>query len=428
VLSLFRSFVSGLKFRPDPAVWLLALALLSWTCGCAAKSADPPHQAAAVQAAGPDAVQRSALSGGSDRQRLEDVWKKRMSDGFGPDFTLGPGDILDISVPLEQLKHREVRVSPRYTIELPLAGVMSVRGMSEQDLTEALRQRLSKYMYDPPVSLFVKHYGSREVAVGGAVEKPGLYTLTSRSDTLMDMISRAGGMTKYAAAKVIFVPGGPGGREVEHASLLRAAQAFEAGAQASGTSSSNSGVGAAEAPNGAVHTSARVRTDKVASVAPIADDEGRPRRSEALMAGPTMTGLHPLTISLSNPGMQKYLGMPARPRDVLIIPSAGEVAVGGWVRIPGAYKITPGMSALSAISAAGGAMFSSSAEILRTAPDGQRLSIPVDISKVQGGEEPDVPMQSGDVVMVDRSAAGALPYAFYELFNKFGTGMYVPIP
>jgi protein involved in polysaccharide export with SLBB domain len=102
--------------------------------------------------------------------------------------------------------------------------------------------------------------------------------------------------------------------------------------------------------------------------------------------------------------------------------------VDGWVQNPGAFKIAPGMTALSAISAAGGALFSSSAEILRTASNGQRLSVALDIAKVQKGQEADVPVQSGDVVMVDRSTVGAVPYAFYVLFNKFGTGMMLPVP
>jgi len=126
--------------------------------------------------------------------------------------------------------------------------------------------------------------------------------------------------------------------------------------------------------------------------------------------------------------MREYLNMPARPGDVLIVPSAGQVTVGGWVATPGAYKLTPNMTALSAISSAGGALFSSSGEILRTAASGDRLSIPLDLSDIKSGTEPDVPVTSGDVVLVDRSAAGAVPYLFYEIFTKFGTGMYIPVP
>ena len=157
----------------------------------------------------------SAFSDASDRQRLQELWDKRTSDSLGSDFTLGPGDVINISVPLEQLQQREVRVSPRDTITLPLAGVVDVKGMTEQKLTDTLRERLSKYMYDPPISLFVSHYGSREVAVMGAVAKPDLYTLASGSDTLMGMISKAGGMTSDAAAKVVFVPGGDDGAGID---------------------------------------------------------------------------------------------------------------------------------------------------------------------------------------------------------------------
>ena len=89
-------------------------------------------------------------------------------------------------------------------IRLPLVGVMSVKGMKEEDLTNALRQRLSVYMHNPPVALFVKSYGSRQVAVTGAVEKPGLYSLTSSSESLMDVIGRAGGRTSEAAARVLW--------------------------------------------------------------------------------------------------------------------------------------------------------------------------------------------------------------------------------
>jgi protein involved in polysaccharide export with SLBB domain len=126
--------------------------------------------------------------------------------------------------------------------------------------------------------------------------------------------------------------------------------------------------------------------------------------------------------------MRNYLELPARPGDTVIIPAAGEVTVGGWVQNPGAFKITPGMTALSAISAAGGALFSNSAQVLRTAADGERATTRIKISHIEKGEEADVPVQSGDVVMVDKSVLGAVPYAAYTVLSKFGTGMYLPVP
>ena len=347
-------------------------------------------------------------------RRLEALWQKRTGDNAEPDFALGSGDELEISVPLEQLEHREVRVSPQGTITLPLVGSMQVAGVTEQALTDALRARLSRYMYDPPVSLFVKQYGSREVAVVGAVEKPGLYTLKSGSDTLMEMISRAGGAAKDSAANVIFVPA-----EDDHGGLERARMVGV---------SQTPAIDASEKPAAPSGRDKQIEVAKVGAVMADAPDAPRPHASRPGLSAMAIAKLNPIEISMTDPATQPYLGMPARPGDVLIIPAAGEVTVGGWVQNPGAYKITPGMTALSALSAAGGPMFSSSAQILRTATNGERLSIAVDIPKVRKGEQGDVPMQSGDVIMVDKSVAGAVPYAAYELFTKFGTGMFMPMP
>lgn len=414
------------KASPRFAVLATALALTVVASGCAAIQ-DMSTAGRPMRTSFP--TQDSRLDSTGQTQRLEKLWQQRTHDGFGAKFTLGPGDVLEISVPLEQLRHREVRVSSDDTIELPLAGVVSVRGMTERGLTAALQHRLSKYMYNPPVSLFVKRYGSREVAVVGAVEKPGLYTLISGSETLMDMVDKAGGLTRNAAARIVFVPGASGGGRLDKASFLTAMGASDGDgdARAPDGDTRRSADDPPDPAAGRVYRSGRIQSKKVGAIEPTAAVAPRARASVDPF-GPAVAKLHPITISMADPAVQQYLGMPARPGDVLIVPSAGEVTVGGWVQSPGAYKISPGMTALSAISAAGGALFSSTAEILRTAADGQRLSIPVDISEVQAGREADVPVESGDVVMVDRSPVGAIPYALYEVFTKFGTGMYLPAP
>jgi protein involved in polysaccharide export with SLBB domain len=115
---------------------------------------------------------------------------------------------------------------------------------------------------------------------------------------------------------------------------------------------------------------------------------------------------------------------------VIIVPAAGEVMVKGWVQNTGAFKITPGMTVLGAVTAAGGEMFSSDAVILRagsTAGAG-KIEIPVNLSAIQKGTAPDVPVQGGDVVIVKKSVAGAVPYAAYTVFQKFSTGIFPALP
>jgi hypothetical protein len=123
---------------------------------------------------------------------------------------------------------------------------------------------------------------------------------------------------------------------------------------------------------------------------------------------------------------QGELNVPVRPGDVIMIPARGQVLVQGWVPNPGAYQITPGMTALGAVTAAGGQLYSSSAVVLRAGPDGKKVQLPVNLSGVEKGRTADVEVISGDVVIVERSLTGALPYSLNFLLSKFGTGVFFP--
>jgi polysaccharide export outer membrane protein len=126
-------------------------------------------------------------------------------------------------------------------------------------------------------------------------------------------------------------------------------------------------------------------------------------------------------ISLAGP--EHYLEMPVRPGDVLFVPAAGSVTVQGWVDKPGLFPITPGMTALGSIAAAGGALYTSSATLVRTEQSGGRRDIALNLSEIKSGQEPDVPVRGGDVIIVNRSVAGALPYSLYFLVSRIGLGL-----
>ena len=127
-------------------------------------------------------------------------------------------------------------------------------------------------------------------------------------------------------------------------------------------------------------------------------------------------------ISTISPGEQRYLDLPAKPGDVILIPTAGQVTVQGWVDKPGAFPISPGMTVLSSIAAAGGAVFTNSATLLRE-QDGRKVDISLDLPKLKSGEQTDPQLQSGDVVVVERSAVGAVPYTLYFIIQKVGIGI-----
>lgn len=94
----------------------------------------------------------------------------------------------------------------------------------------------------------------------------------------------------------------------------------------------------------------------------------------------------------------------------------------------GRLQITPDLTILGAISAAGGALFSNSVEVIRTDPDGKHNARQFDLSELAKGQEMDAQIESGDVVVVEKTAAAAIPYFAYQMWNKFGTGLGFGIP
>jgi polysaccharide export outer membrane protein len=331
----------------------------------------------------------------SNASTLENLWKVRVSDRSAElssaGFALGPGDVLRISVPqIPELRNRTVRVSEQNTISLPLVGEISVNGMTQQDLISVLTTRSRKYMYHPQVELFLLHSENREVAVLGSVKKPGRIMLTSHTDTIMTMISRAGGLTPDAAARILLVPApGTGKQSLRHDGSP------------------------AHAPPGIETADARDF-----ALVPIAlRDQIDPN---------SVMGQRPseqVFISTSRTEDQRYLELPAMPGDVIVVPAAGQVTVQGWVDKPGAFPITSGMTVLGSVAAAGGPDFSSAATLLRDQSDGHKMEVALDLNKMKHGEQPDPPVQGGDVVVVERSVVGAVPYSLYFLIQHIGLGL-----
>ena len=107
------------------------------------------------------------------------------------------------------------------------------------------------------------------------------------------------------------------------------------------------------------------------------------QRAEFDPPGAAQTSIAQVVISLSHASDRRYLDLPAKAGDVIIVPAAGQVTVQGWVDKPGAFPITNGMTALGAIASAGGALFTSSATLLREQKNGIKLSIPLDLFKDQ---------------------------------------------
>ena len=338
-----------------------------------------------------------------DAARLENLWVTRTSGDSDINYPIGPGDLLEINAQyVDELRAKPVRVAGDGTIDLPLLGTLRAAGLSEEALSAEIARKLRKYVYNPEVEVFVTQYHSHQVAVVGAVKAPGLVTLSDSKETVLDMLKHAGGTNGDAADAVILFPAGHGNNDSPDISsgLLEAA-----------------GV----APGGTGHGTL--------------DEQPAPQNSQAeRTAGPqdlqpVIIPLDPTSLtstSISFRSSENFLRMPVRPGDLILVPGGGEVMVIGWVRAPGRFQITPGLTALEAIAAAGGPLYAgdqSEVRLIRTGPSGTKRIIPVNFAAIKKGNSEDPAVFPNDVIEVPVSTVKIVPYELFTLIGRTGLGV-----
>jgi polysaccharide export outer membrane protein len=83
-------------------------------------------------------------------------------------------------------------------IQFPLAGLLTVEGLTEEHARTLLTTRLAKYLANPNVTLRVQAYRSKRVYIDGEVKSPGLQAINDIPMTLVEAINRAGGLLPTA--------------------------------------------------------------------------------------------------------------------------------------------------------------------------------------------------------------------------------------
>ncbi len=118
-------------------------------------------------------------------------------------YIVGEGDVLEINVFGHDEMHSIVRVGADGTIMVPLLNKVEVGGLTTSQISDKLARLLADgYLISPQVSVFVKEYRNWKAVILGEVKKPGIQELTSQT-TLLELISRAGGLTADAGHKAV---------------------------------------------------------------------------------------------------------------------------------------------------------------------------------------------------------------------------------
>ena len=154
-------------------------------------------------------------------------------------YLIGPGDLLSLKLFDAPEMSGELKVLSDGSVSLPLVGSVVLSGLTLQQASGLIQELLSSQMLRPEAQLTVVTPRPILVSVVGAVEKPGVYSLSATQGvggkggsgsprsglpTLVNAIQRAGGITQQADLRSVKLqrrlPGSPARFKLAHVNLL----------------------------------------------------------------------------------------------------------------------------------------------------------------------------------------------------------------
>ena len=332
----------------------------------------PAHPGSAAQSTGNVSVPPSLETNEDWNRRLRQLvhGDSEASPTDSAKYRIGPDDVLDINVFAAPELNRQVRVSSGGEISLPLLGQIRAVGLTPVELESRLQDLLRRtYMRDPHVSVFVRDLQSHPVSVMGAVKTPGVFQVRGPR-TLLEVLSLAGGLSEDAGDTAIIMRGASSESGQENQTTLEdSARLFP---DVGDVSSSNQ------------HLQQNGRSPQTAIQVNLKDllDSSDPR---------------------SNPVVH--------PGDIVKVSRAGVVYVLGEVRKPGGFvlKASEKLSILQAVALSEGLTHTaakSGVRVIRTDPEtGERKEFGINLNKIMKGKDPDIVLESKDIVFVPNSTA-----------------------
>lgn len=91
------------------------------------------------------------------------------------------------------------------SVQFPYVGVIKLTGLTELQARNFLAERLAKYIKKPDITLRVLTYRSKKVYIDGEVKTPGNHAIDDVPMTLLEGMTRAGGLLPTADQSHVFV-------------------------------------------------------------------------------------------------------------------------------------------------------------------------------------------------------------------------------
>lgn len=137
------------------------------------------------------------------------VWVDELREGEAPPppiYRIRAGDGVQVRVWRQGELSVDAEVRPDGNITIPLVGDVALGGLSAPEAAEQVASRIkaADLMVDPKVSVAVTSRSAEYVTVVGEVRTPGKLVL-EKSDTILHVLGKAGGLTEFAADDGIYV-------------------------------------------------------------------------------------------------------------------------------------------------------------------------------------------------------------------------------
>lgn len=151
--------------------------------------------------AGPAATGKAAVPGGGGTVGVTSVGPaeeqlpggQALSRAVRPDYVLGPGDSLTVSLWGEYEEKSEVRVAPDGKISLPTLGILEVKGLTLAQVQDLVAVEVKKYYRNVKSGISLTSLRVFEVLVLGEVMRPGTY-LATPVKRVSEVVASAGGV------------------------------------------------------------------------------------------------------------------------------------------------------------------------------------------------------------------------------------------
>ena len=154
-----------------------------------------------------DAPARPAANSASDKTAAMSATDKAttaaITSAAGPEYVIGPEDVLHIAVWKETDLTATLPVRPDGKISLPLLDDVQAAGLTPKQLADSVTEKLRKYIADPRVTVVVTAINSKRIYLVGEVMHVGATPMLPNM-TVLQALSSAG-LNQFANTKRIYV-------------------------------------------------------------------------------------------------------------------------------------------------------------------------------------------------------------------------------